>query len=415
MTTHSFMYHRIFHKIQTIVKTDLEYLVRGSFWLLTNYAVTTLLTFILAVSFANILPKDIYGNYRFVLSLAAIIGGFSLSGLYLAVIRDVSRGVHNLLRDSFKTQLRWGVIVLVLSLCGSLYYFVKQNSPLGLSLLIMGIFLPIISSSLIYNSFWEGKKNYKKVALFSIVTTLVYSGTLFIVIHFTTSVPVIVFFYFATQASCAYFFYRITLKSDAGKPTESQTTINFGKHVSLLNILSTVAAQLDKILVFQYLGAPQLAVYALSQIPLSQTRAIFKQIAQTVYPKYAARTISDIRSTIYHKMFLITVPLVLVVFVYILIAPYVFSIFFPKYLDAVLYSQVAMLSLLFFQKKLISYAALAHASKKQLYFMSIFSSVFKISLLLILLPHFGIWGAIFADLLMHALGLVSSILILKRF
>lgn len=409
------MYQRIFLKIQTITKTDLRYLTKSSFWLFTNYATTTFVTFLLAVSFANILPKDVFGNYRFVLSLAAIIGTFSLSGISLAVIRDVSRGAHNLLQDTFKTQLRWGLLMFLISLCVSLYYFLKHNDPLAQSLLIMGVFLPLISSSLIYTSFWEGRKDYRKVAVFSIITTLIYSITLFVVIHLTISVPVIVFFYFATQAACGYFFYRISLKSDTGKTTESKTTINFGKHLSFLNVLSGIAAQLDKILVFQYLGSVQLAVYVLSQIPLSQARAIFKQIAQTVYPKYSARTISDIRSTIYHKMFLLTIPLVFVVLVYILIAPYVFTIFFPKYTEAILYSQVAMLSLLFFQKKLIAFAALAHASKNQLYGISIFSSVFKIVLLLILLPHFGIWGAIFTDLIVHALGLVSSIIMLKRF
>lgn len=409
------MYQRIFLKFQSITKTDLRYLARSSFWLFANYATTTLVTFILAVAFANLLPKEVFGNYRFVLSLAAIIGGFSLTGISLAVIRDVSRGVHNLLRDTFKTQLKWGVIVLLISLCVSVYYFLKHNDSLAMSLLIVGIFLPIISSSLVYTSFWEGRKDYKKIAIFSIITTLIYSITLFLVIHLTTSVPVIIFFYFATQAGCGYFFYRISLKSDIGERTESQTTIDFGKHLSFLNVLSAIAAQLDKILVFHYLGAAQLAVYALSQIPLSQTRAIFKQVAQTVYPKFSSRTISDIRSTIYSKMFLLSIPLVVIVFVYILVAPYVFTIFFPKYTDAILYSQVAMLSLLFFQKKLIAYAALAHASKKQLTGISIFTSIFKITLLLLLLPHFGIWGAIFTDLILNALGLISSIIMLKRF
>ncbi len=409
------MYKKIFYKIQSIAKTDLRYLIRNSSWLFINYAITSFVTFLLAVSFANILPKEVFGNYRFVLSLAAIISGFSLTGINLAVIRDVSRGVHNLLRDTFKTQLRWSLLVLLISLCVSVYYFLKQNDSLALSLLIMGVFLPIISSSYVYTSFWEGKKDYKKVAIFSIITTLVYSITLFIVIHLTESIPVIIFFYFATQAGCGYLFYRISIKSDVGEKTESQTTINFGKHLSILNIFTAIATQLDKILVFHYLGSAQLAVYALSQIPLSQTRAIFKQITQTVYPKYSARTISDIRSTIYHKMFILTIPLIFIVFVYILVAPYVFTIFFPKYTEAVIYSQVAMLSLLFFQKKLIVYASLAHATKKQLTHISIFTSAFKIILLLILLPHFGIWGAIFTDLIVHALGLVSSIIMLKRF
>ena len=58
------MYQRIFLKIQTITKTDLRYLTKSSFWLFTNYATTTFVTFLLAVSFANILPKDVFGTSR---------------------------------------------------------------------------------------------------------------------------------------------------------------------------------------------------------------------------------------------------------------------------------------------------------------------------------------------------------------
>jgi O-antigen/teichoic acid export membrane protein len=182
-----------------------------------------------------------------------------------------------------------------------------------------------------------------------------------------------------------------------------------------LNILSTIAAQLDKILVFHYLGASQLALYALSQIPVSQTRALLKPIVQMVFPKYSERPIGDIRISIYRKMILLTIPIIVIVTVYIILAPFIFKIFFPKYIDAVLYSQIGILSLLFFQKKLIAYTALAHASKKIIYGMSIYASLSKIILLLVLLPLYGIWGAIFTDLIVHAVGLISSLWILKRF
>ncbi len=111
---------------------------------------------------------------------------------------------------------------------------------------------------------------------------------------------------------------------------------------------------------------------------------------------------------------ILTIPIVIMVLLYIIIAPYLFKFFFPKYIDAVLYSQVAILSLLFFQKKLIAYTALAHASKKILYSMSIYASFFKIFLLIILLPIYGIWGAIFAELIAQAAGLFTSLWALRR-
>jgi O-antigen/teichoic acid export membrane protein len=171
---------------------------------------------------------------------------------------------------------------------------------------------------------------------------------------------------------------------------------------------------MDKILIFSHLGAVQLAVYSLSQLPVSNIRSLFKQVAHLAYPKYAAKTLPEIESTIYHRMAVFTVPLALTVIIYILLAPYFYETLFPKYTEAILYSQISIISLLFFQKKLIAYAVLATASKKHIYTMSIWASVFKIVLLVILLPLYGIWGAIFAELIAQVSGFITSFFMLRR-
>ena len=400
--------------IQKHTKTDIRYLMKGSIWLSANQISGMVLGFLLAVAFANILPADVYGNYKFILSLAAIVGSFSLTGLNLAITRDVARGIHGLLKVGFRMQLLWSLGTFFASICISIYYFTKDNNALAIAILIVGVTLPIISSLRIYIPFLEGKKDYKKTSIFNIVTTLVYTITLFIVIHFNTSIPIIIFFYFITQVICSFIFYKIAAKSDTETTVTTHKTISFGKHLSFLNILSTIAGQMDKLLVYHHLGATQLAVYAFSQVPVGQIRAALKQATYLAFPKYSEKSMKEIKLSIYRKMFVYTMVILLVVFSYILIAPYIFKIFFPKYMDAVIYSQIAMLSLLFLQKKLISYAALAHATKKQIYTMSISASFFKILLLLIFLPFYGIWGAIATEIIAQAVGLMASILLLRR-
>lgn len=395
------------------LKIDVVYLAKGSLWLNVNHILTALFSFALAVALANMLPENVFGNYRYILSLAAIVGSFSLTGLDLAVIRDVARGAQGLLRSAARSQLKWSMAALCASLVISAYYFFKGNTEIALSAIVMAIFLPIIASTHLYTAFWEGKKDYRTFSLYNIVTTAVYTTSLFFLVLFTQYLPFIIFGYFATQAACSWYFYRKTLACDKGQSGTSQQTVSFGKHISFLNVFSTLAAQLDKMLVFHYLGAVQLAIYAISQIPVSYVRMVFKQMVQLSYPKFSEKTIREIKSTIYHKMLVVTVPMTIVVAIYIALAPFIFEIFFPKYTEAIFFSQISMLSLLFFQKKLVAYAILATGSKKHIYSMSIWASVFKIVLLLVLLPLYGIWGAIAADLVLQSVSLVTTVLFLK--
>ena len=50
-------------------KTDMLYLVRGGFWLSLNHIAASVSSLILAVAFANLIPAETYGTYRYVLSI----------------------------------------------------------------------------------------------------------------------------------------------------------------------------------------------------------------------------------------------------------------------------------------------------------------------------------------------------------
>ncbi len=400
--------------IQKHTKTDMVYLARNSFWTTATRISGALLSFVLAVCFANLLPESVFGNYKFILSLAAVASAFSLTGLHLAIIRDVARGTVGLLRTSFFVQLKWSVGVLVASLSMAGYYAFAGNMELASACLLMGIFLPITAAAKMYSPFLEGKKDYTRLSQYSIATTVAYTATLITAIFLTHNLLILIFLYFASQAICSLIFFLISLKFDPINSAHPHKTVKFGKDLSFLNILSTLAGQLDKILVYHYLGAAQLATYALSQVPVGQVSSGLKQFAQLAYPKYSSKPLPEIRSAIYHKMLLFSLPIVVTVVAYIILAPFVFKVFFPKYLDAVLYSQVAMLSVLFLPKKLLAFAILAHARRKTIYLISVPSSCTKIILLLILLPKFGIWGAISTEIIMNIFGFVSSLIILKR-
>ena len=54
-------------------KTDMVYLAHGGFWLSFGQIISSLSSFLLAIAFANLLPKETYGNYKYILSIASIL------------------------------------------------------------------------------------------------------------------------------------------------------------------------------------------------------------------------------------------------------------------------------------------------------------------------------------------------------
>src|SRR5690606_14131318 len=57
-------------------KVDMVYLASGNFWLTTNRVVGIGTGFMLTLAFANLLPPEIFGQYKYILALAGIIGAF---------------------------------------------------------------------------------------------------------------------------------------------------------------------------------------------------------------------------------------------------------------------------------------------------------------------------------------------------
>src|SRR3989344_4137559 len=84
------------------------------------------------------------------------------------------------------------------------------------------------------------------------------------------------------------------------------------------------------------------------------------------------------------------------VVVYFFMAPHIYQIFFPQYLESVRFSQVYGLTFLVIPAMFFNQALIAHMRKRELYITKVGVPIIKIILLVPLLPILGIWGAIIA-------------------
>src|SRR3989344_7199459 len=102
--------HSTLRKSEGFFKTDMVYLTKGGTWMTAGSMVISFLSFLLAISFAHFVSKETYGQYKFVLAIAGILGTLTLTGLGSAVMRSVSRGFEGTLQYAFWTNIRWSIL-----------------------------------------------------------------------------------------------------------------------------------------------------------------------------------------------------------------------------------------------------------------------------------------------------------------
>jgi len=388
--------HKLLRRSEKHFKTDMVYLARGGFWLAGSKVITAFAAFLLSIAFANLLPKETYGAYQFILSLATLLSIPTLTRMHTALTRSVARGFEGSLIDAMKAKIKWGMLGSVASILLSLYYYLNGNITFTLAFLITAIFIPISSSFNIYNSLQVGRKLFKQSAFDGILKQAVNVVAIITVLLITSNVLVIIFTYYFVNTITSFVLNRwklATLKPNDHKDPEA---ISYGKHLSLMGVLGIIAGQIDKILIWHNLGATPLAVYAFALAPVTQLQGALKPIESLAFPKLANNNLIVIRKTLPRKMLRFLFILIIPVGMYIMVAPYIYKLLFPQYVDAVVYSQWLVLILLFFPQKLMGAVFTAHAHKKALYVLSIINPLTKIAALFVLLPLYGIAGAVAA-------------------
>jgi O-antigen/teichoic acid export membrane protein len=171
--------------------------------------------------------------------------------------------------------------------------------------------------------------------------------------------------------------------------------IGYGKHISYMNFFGTLANQLDKILVFHWMGAVELAIYSFAIAIPEQIKGSYKNLFSIALPKMTSADPKLLRASVLDKFYRLTAITVVVVVAYYFAAPYIYQVFFPKYLASVWYSQVYMLGLItvpgialfgsYFQVK---------QDTATLYKITLAGNAVTIFLTAVLIYSFGLAGAV---------------------
>jgi O-antigen/teichoic acid export membrane protein len=399
---------------QRYTQTDMVYLAKGGFWLTLGQIISAAVSFLSAIAFGNLLDPTIYGNYNYIVSLSGILGIFTLSGMNTALAQAASRGFEGSFYTGFKAKIKWSLLASLASLFLSGYYFLKGNNVLFFSLLMAAIFLPLMNSSRIYESFLAGKKLFhiqiKYTCLGQFISTIALISTIFL----TNNLGLIIFVYFFSHASLNFFFFLLTKKKFKPNKKEDLKTLSYAKHLSIMGLISAIGEYLDGILLFTLVGSSQLAIYSFAILVPSQIKSLMKgNIGTLAFPKFSIKEDYEIKSNIMKKFWRILFITGVISLLYIIIAPLFYKTFLPQYQNSIPYSQLYALTFIAIPTTILTTVFEAKMKIRELYLIRIIP-VIRIILLVVLIPLYGILGAIISQIGTTFSFLILLFILLKK-
>jgi len=398
----SFIFQML-RRSERFTKTDMVYLTKGGFWLSLTQGIASVTGLVLAIAFANFLPPEVYGNYRYILSVMGILAVTSLTGINLAYIQAVARGFEGSFARAFKTKFRFSLLGSLGGLALAFYYQTYNNTELAIGFFVVAIFFPIFQTSGLFDSILHGQKDFRRSAIYNGLVRIISVGALIGALFITDNLAIILIAFFLPEIVLHLIITFIVLRRMPIQPASDPTVNKFGIHLSLMEVLKTVAGQIDKILVFHYLGAIELALYSFALAVPSQLKGLLQNLKSLALPKFSAAKSEDLYDSLPKKIRRFEIFVVAAVVVYIFTAPSIYKIFFPKYLEAVLLSQIYALAIVFLPRTLYSTALIAKRKQKELYEIRILTPIIKIIILFVAVINWGLWGVIGARVVGEAL------------
>lgn len=402
-------------------RTDMVYLAKSGFWVLFGQTTSSLLSLILIIVFANMVSKETYGLYRYVLSLAGILNIFTLTGMNQAVIQAVAAGKESALRASVRYQLKWNTLMLLASIALSIYYIFNDNPTLAISFLTIGLFSPLATSLNTYNAYLAGKKKYAQINILSSVATLLYVGGMITAIYLVgDSVIWLVAAYSITifLSNLAGYIWTVKVYRPpqlSRSQNEDGEILRYGRQLTFIDYIAPIASKIDSVLLNHFWGSASLAVYTLATAIPNRATVMLKSYTGIGFPKFAEKTSRELNSIFWYRIFQgLAVGLACAV-AYVLIAPPFFHYLLPKYLDGLFYSQLLAASLIFaLPNRYISLLLTSQKLSRAILTNSVIQNLTQISLYALLGISGGILGLIIAKISYSCVALVIGIIIWKR-
>jgi O-antigen/teichoic acid export membrane protein len=402
--------YRLLRWSERYTRLDMVYFASGSFWQTFGQVGSSALSLLLVLAFANFLPKETYGTYRYLLSLAGILNIFTLSGMSQAVAQAVAQGREGVLRTAVRYQIKWNVILMLASWVLGVYYLLHANVAYGAGLFVLSLCVPLTNAFNTYGPYLASKREFRLNNIFGVLSTLIYTLGMFAAIWLSGEVVWLVATYALTTLGATALFYFITLRRFSPPAEPAEDTLRFGRHLTYINLMAPLVGQLDSLILNHFWGAAPLAVYSVATAVPNRAVPLIKDWIDLGFPKVAQKTREEIDRTFYLRIGQGLLFGAACAAAYVLAAPYLFKYLLPQYLDAVLYTQILAVNFVFaMPNRYIGTLLTSQKMSRRIFANSLVLNIIRILSYLILGVGGGIGGLVIAQVANTALSFLVNI------
>ena len=408
--------YRLLRKSEKYTKTDMVAFFVANFWINIGRVMSIATGMILTIAFANLLTPEQFGTYKYVLAIAGTIVAFSLNNISGALMRALAQGKKHVIPSVVNSAMLWSLPASILTLAVSAYYFYQGNEQLGFALVFVSAANTLGNGYGLSKSILIATGEFKNNTLISIPRTLFPVACVLLALVLTGNVTWVLFAYFASNTLAAYAQYRWSLwhLKVVSSDKDVAETVTYGKHLSILGFFVLISSQIDQLLLWHFTGPTALAVYTLALAPVKELRNLLDNVLSIAFPKIAVRTEEEVRKMMPLRVRQLFIISIVATISYVAFAPLLFTYVFPKYISAILVTQVLSLLILFQWRGLIDTYIITHGAVKKRYIAILSSQVVEFVLFCTLIPFFGLWGAVWATVLSEGGAALALYLVYKK-
>ena len=326
-------------------------LAHDSSWTMFSQVFLVIINLLTVYILANLLSPNDYGQFKLVTTWLGIALGVGYTGYVYTLSQKITRGEnYDLKKIYFETFYKSLITFVGLSLM-SLYYFYNLNFNLGFGFFFASLLAPVLCVSTLVNIYYMGRKNFKMFALAQNFVDLSQFLAVAILAYLSSNFILIISGYLILTLIVNFIIIWKSYSDDKSEAvhnkiiTENSEETKMQSKLNVSGIVMAFTYQLDKLLIFHFIGAVPLAIYSIVTAISDQARTPTKAITSALFPRMTSPTFT--KKKLYFIFFLLILFCLAIFTFLILTYPIIFYYIFPKYQEYIYLANIASIGILF--------------------------------------------------------------------
>jgi O-antigen/teichoic acid export membrane protein len=400
--------------------------LKNTFWLYLSEIISKGFRLLVFIYIIRVLGPKNFGVFEYFLSFVGIFFLFADFGTPNIFIRDYQQKEDKEKQTNifFTLKIILAVIFSLLSLGG---YFLSKKFDGFLFYFSFVLFYFLMAIEGFFETFFIAIEKTEKKFLFN---TLMSSSLFIFVIFgltFFKDILVVILSYILSAFLGIVFAYFLTLKETKIKPLfDLQLTKYYlynGLPLVLFGLLGYIFFTTDKIILAHLRPIEEVGYYSLASRIL-WVLSVIPSIFNTAFYPYLAKKIGENEPSVrflFKNILLASVFMGLIISIFVFIsAPILIPVFFgSKYIPSVEILQLFIwIMVLLFPTNFLDYFLISHHKQWLDFWITLIPAILNLILNFILIPLYGVYGAVFSSILAQALNFIltfiASVYVLKK-